>query len=365
MKGSFICQVSNFRYVGRNFLFVITFLLLPINCFMSSAFADDISSKAAIVIDSESERILFAKNPNLRLPPASTTKLVTAMVVLDRINPETVVSISRIASEVPSVSPHIKEGERYRIKDLLYLALMRSNNGATVALAEAVSGTESAFVKLMNERVERIGAENTRFANASGLPGGEQYTTAFDLAKIMKESLKYPLIRDSLSTREKEIQSVEGREIFLKNTNQLLWTDNNVIGGKTGYTRAAQHCFVCATKKDESTLITVILGQPVRDNLWTDSIYLLSRGKEVVDKKLEPIIYLSNISKKKPIILASYKSGKKHKIAKAKNIKKIKKVKVKTVKVQKKSKIASKQKNKSNNIKVTKKSGTNRTKNVS
>ncbi len=364
MKGRAKRQVSNLKYVIGNFLFIITLLLLIIHCPLSSAFADYISSKAAIVIDSETERILFAKNPNLRLPPASTTKLVTAMVVLDRINPETVVSVSRIASEVPSVSPHIKEGERYRVKDLLYLALMRSNNGATVALAEAVSGIESAFVRLMNEKVERIGAENTRFANASGLPGGEQYTTAFDLAKIMKESLKYPLIRESLSTKEKEIRSVEGREIFLKNTNQLLWTDDNVIGGKTGYTKAAQHCFVCAAKKDDSTLITVILGQPVRDNLWTDSINLLSLGKEVVNKKSEPIIYLSSTSKRKPVTLASYKMGKKYKMAKTKNVKNIKKIK--TAKVQKKLKVAIKQKNKKdNNIKVTRKSGTNRTRNVS
>lgn len=293
-------------------------VLFSVFCLLSSVSADDISARAAIVIDGNSEKILYAKNPNLKLPPASTTKLVTAMVVLDRVKPDTIVTVSRRAAEVSSVSPHLRAGERFTVEELLHLSLMRSVNSAAVALAEAVSGSEDAFVRLMNDKVSQIGVENTRFVNASGLPGEGQYITAYDLAKIMKESLRYPLIREIINLRIKEISSIDGRRIVVKNTNQLLWTDNDVIGGKTGYTRAARHCFVCATKKEQNILIAAVLGETVRDNLWDDITALLSRGYNVVNNRSEPVIYFSNVNQK-PVVLASYdvnKSDRKYKKAK-------------------------------------------------
>lgn len=296
-RGSAACR---YPLLVAFFIFWIVYYL-PL-----TVFANDISARSAIVIDSETEKILYAKNPNLKLPPASTAKVITAMVVLDRLRPDAIVHISQTAANSPSVTPHLKEGERYYVRDLLYLALMRSINGATVALAEAVAGSENAFTVLMNEKAAQLGTENTRFSNSSGLPGGEQYITAYDLAIIMKASLRYPLIRDMLNTKEQEILTLDGRRILIKNTNQLLWSENNVIGGKTGYTKAAMHCFVCAGKKGNNTLITVVLGEPSRDNLWNSTLILLERGDDVLAQRAEPLIHLTSASKK-PVVFASYK----------------------------------------------------------
>ncbi len=340
----------NFWQKVGGITFWALFLSLSLN--LNLSFADDISARAAIVIDSASEKILYAKNPNLKHPPASTTKLITAMVVLDRLNPDSIVTISENAANTPSVSPHLRAGEKFSVKDLLYIALMRSVNSAAVALAEAVAGSEDAFVSMMNDKVSRLGAENTRFMNASGLPGPDQYITAFDLAIIMKKSLGYPLIREVINTRAKEIFSESGRKIFVKNTNQLLWTDDDNLGGKTGYTRAARHCFVCAAKKGQNTLIAAVLGESARDNLWDDSTVLLAKGYEVLTERAEPMIYFSSVDER-PVVFASHKAEKRYKSEKHKNAQKAytiaKKHKNKTHKIDMKAN------KKNSHVKVTKK----------
>lgn len=339
MKQSLVISRKSLVISRRKIFFIFIFLLLTSHFSLPTSYADEISARAAVVIDSESEKILYAKNPGLKLPPASTTKLVTAMVALDRLNPDTIVTISEHAANTLTVSPHLKTGEKFSVRDLLYLSLMRSVNSAAVAIAEAVASSEDAFVVIMNDRVAQLGAENTRFANSSGLPGSDQYITAFDLAMVMKESMKYPLIREIVNTRAKEIYSESGRHIFIKNTNQLLWTDDDNLGGKTGYTRAARHCFVSAAKRGQNTLIAAVLGEPERDNLWENSTLLLSKGYDVLNQKSEPMIYFSSVEKR-PVVAASYKPDKKYKTAKHKNSKKAyisKKQKNKTDKIEKKT----------------------------
>ncbi|MCL5061858.1 MAG: D-alanyl-D-alanine carboxypeptidase [Nitrospiraceae bacterium] len=352
MKQSSVISHQSPVKIWKRLLFIPIFLLFAIHCSLLIAYADEISARAAVVVDSASEKILYAKNPNLKLPPASTTKLITAMVALDRINPDSAVTISENAANTPSVSPRLRAGEKYSVRDLLDLALIRSVNSAAVALAEATAGSEDAFVEMMNDKASRIGAENTRFINASGLPGHDQYITAFDLAKVMKESLRYPLIREIINTRAKEIFSERGRRIFIKNTNQLLWTDDDNLGGKTGYTRAARHCFVCAAKKGQNTLIAAVLGESARDNLWDDSTVLLAKGYDVLTQRAEPMIYFSSVDER-PVVFASYKAEKRYKSAKHKNARKAhaiaKKHKNKT------HKIAKKANKKSSHVKVTKK----------
>lgn len=286
-------------------LFFSILFCMPIS---ADAGAKDVSAKGAVAIDVTNERILYAKNPHYKQPPASTTKLVTAMVVLDKLPMNKVVKISENAANTQTVSPKIRTGEHFTVEDLLYMLLMRSINSAAVALAEAVAGSEEEFVKLMNQKAINIEAENTKFANASGLPGGEQYITAYDLAKIMRESLKYPQIKEIINTKATHITSEEGRRIFLKNTNQLLWADEGVIGGKTGYTRAAQHCFVSAGKKLDKTIIVALLGENSRDNLWQDTDYLLRFGEDVLAGKIEPVMFFTNTTDS-PAILASYKKN--------------------------------------------------------
>mgnify|MGYP005860797675 CR=1 FL=1 len=291
-------------------------LLISPGLNLNPSFADEISARSAIVIDGGSERILFAKNPNMKLPPASTTKLMTAMVVLDRLHPYSIVIISKTSANTPSVTPHLKAGERYTVRDLLHIALMRSVNSAAVALAEAVGGSEDAFAKIMNDKASSIGADDTKFINASGLPGAGQYITAYDLAKIMKESLKYPLIREIINTRTKPVYSVEGRRLFIKNTDQLLWNDDDLVGGKTGYTRAARHCFVGAANKGQHILITVVLGEPERDNLWEITNALLAKGYDVLNNRADSMISIGD-SYNASVVKASYSKDSGIKNAKA------------------------------------------------
>lgn len=339
MKTKAMKQKSEKRSTeGKGGLFLVLLLLLfSVHSSLSPAIADDISAKAAIVYDSAKDRILYAKNPNLKVPPASTTKLLTAMVVMDRLDPEAIVTVSETAAAVPSVSPHLRAGERFTVKDLLCLSLMRSINGAAVALAEAVGGSENGFVRLMNEKAVRIGAENTAFINASGLPGHGQYITAYDLAKVMKASLDYPLIKEIINTRTKNVSTLDGRRLFLKNTNQLLWTDDDLIGGKTGYTREARHCFVCAARKSDTTMVSVVLGEAIRDNLWEDSKTLLSKGNDILNGKAEPMIYLTT-NEKGPVVFASYsrKSSQNRKVRLHNNSAKMKGQKVAAKKYKKK-----------------------------
>lgn len=289
---------------------LITIIIIYLSVFLltlsSPTYADDIKSKAVVVLDTNSERILYAKNPHLKLPPASTTKLVTAMVAIDRLGLNSIVTISSRAANTQSVAPRLVAGESYTMKDLLYLSLMRSVNGAAVAMAEAAAGSEDAFVRLMNEKVQSLGLQNTRFINSSGLPGNGQYITAYDLALVMKASLNYPAIREIINTRTKDISNINGRQFFIKNTNNLLWKDDAHLGGKTGFTKAAGHCLVCAANRGDTTLIVAILGESAREELWENSFALFSKGEDILRLKAEPVIYFSDI-KPRNVVLASYK----------------------------------------------------------
>lgn len=236
-----------------------------------------IPAKAAIVIDAN-KSVLYAKNPELKLPPASTTKLITAIVVLDHLNPGRKIIINKNAAAIPSVRPRLKPYDELTVNDLLHLALMRSSNSATVALAEEAAGSEKAFTELMNQKARAIGARDTRFANTSGLPKKGQYTTVYDLTLIMEESLKYPLIKEILGKKQAWITTSEKREMFLENTDKLLWVRDKMVGGKTGFTRQARHCFVGALEAEHGPILIAILGASSRKKLWQSTQLLFNLG---------------------------------------------------------------------------------------
>jgi D-alanyl-D-alanine carboxypeptidase (penicillin-binding protein 5/6) len=236
-----------------------------------------IPAKAAVVMDG-SGAILYAKYPDARLAPASTVKLITAMVVIDKLDPEMKVKISKNAAKVRSIQPRLHADEEFTVRDLLHLALMKSINSSAVALAEATAGSEQEFVTLMNRKAAEIGAHNTLYANASGLPKGVQYTTASDLALILRTALSYPMIKQILGRKLWLVKTTEGREIVLESSNELLWQRENVIGGKTGYTGNARHCFVCAINTDKGPLYTAVLGARSRYSLWRSTLLLEEIG---------------------------------------------------------------------------------------
>ncbi len=295
--------------VARKCLFTIAVCLFTICCSLSAAYADDIRSRAAIVMEASTGRILYGKNPNLKLLPASTTKLMTAMVALDRANPGDTVVISEKPANCSPVKARFRVGERVTIESLLNAALIKSANDAAVALAEGVAGSEERFVELMNEKVLALGMSDTRFVNATGLPAEGQYITVFDLARMLRHALRYPLIKEIVSTRANRISTEDGREIFVKNSNHLLWSDDSVLGGKTGYTRAAKHCFVCASEQGGETIITGILGAPTRWQLWKESEYLIEKGFAIVGGKEEPALYFTRSDYKSSIEPASYNTN--------------------------------------------------------
>jgi D-alanyl-D-alanine carboxypeptidase (penicillin-binding protein 5/6) len=219
--------------VRRIFFYMMilgVFLLLeaqPAFCLSSKV----IPAKACIVID-DHDSVLYSRNQTAKLPPASTVKLVTAMVALDRLDPETKVRVSSTAGAVRSVKPRLKANEDLTVSDLLHLALMKSINSAAVALAEAAAGSEDKFVELMNQKAREIGANDTYFVTASGLPKGKQYTTARDLATILKRALSYPLIKEIIGKKEWVVTTAAGRELYMENTDNLLWYRSNMVGGK-------------------------------------------------------------------------------------------------------------------------------------
>lgn len=286
--------VSNSTFAWR-VAFSLLCLLSSVFCFLSSVSAEDIQSRAAVVMDSATGRVLYAKNPELRLMPASTTKLMTALVVIEKANLTEVVTVSRRAANTAPTRAGLKAGDKVTIETLLYAALMKSANDAAVALAEAVAGSEEEFVQLMNRKALAIGANDTHFINANGLPGKGQYITAYDLSKIMRHAIKYPVLKAILGTRITEISTETGKTMFIKNTNKLLWSDEDLLGGKTGYTNQAGHCFVCAGERANETLIVALLGSPRRDLLWKETEALMGFGAKVLNNTEEPVVYLTRI----------------------------------------------------------------------
>lgn len=277
-----------------------------------------IPAKAAIVVDAKMS-VIYEKNPAAKLPPASTSKLVTAMVVLDRLDPGAKVKITPKAAKVRPSSPRLRANEELTVSDLLHLALMRSVNSAAVALAEAAAGSEELFAEIMNQKAQEVGAGNTRFANASGLPKGLQYTTVYDLTLILNEALKYPAIKEILGKKECSVVTSRGRRLFIRNTDRFLWATDSMIGGKTGYTRKAQHCFVGAMQTDDGPIFTAVLGTTSRNSLWRSTALLFSLGTgpqsipaikmiQVKEAKLKKGHKVRNLSKqrheKRPIRLA-------------------------------------------------------------
>ncbi len=267
--------------------------LITLHASRITAFSEEIQARAAVVMEASTGRVLYAKNPELRLMPASTTKLMTALIAVEKVNLKDVVTISRNAVSAAPTRSGFKEGDKVTVETLLYAALMKSANDAAVALAEAAGGTEEQFVQLMNRKAIALGATDTKFINANGLPGQGQYTTAYDLSKIMRQAIKHPVLKEILGTRAAELSTEAGKTFFVKNTNKLLWTDDELLGGKTGFTNAARHCFVCAGERDNNTLIVALLGAPSRIELWKETEDLMAFGSKVMKNQEEPVVYLT------------------------------------------------------------------------
>lgn len=275
-------------------IFCVFFLSVSIiKAEINTEYLENIDALSGVAIDGLTGQILYAKNPNVKIPPASTVKLLTAMIVLDKLPLSQEIRISKAAEETSSTPPRLYEGEVYTVDDLLYLMLIKSSNQAAVALAEAVAGSEEKFSDLMNEKAKFLGLKDSHFVTASGLPAPNQYTTAYELALLLYEALKYPHIKEIISTPVKVITSKKGRTLIVKNTNKLLFEDDikdEILGGKTGYTRLSKHCLVNVAKVNNRLIITSILGAPYRDALWEDTKKLIKFSELVLENRISPVI---------------------------------------------------------------------------
>jgi serine-type D-Ala-D-Ala carboxypeptidase (penicillin-binding protein 5/6) len=236
-----------------------------------------IPATSAYLLDPETGDVLFQKNSDQPMPMASTTKIMTAIVVLENASLQDSVTISEEASSVGESSAWLSKGEILTVEQLLYALLVQSANDAAVALAEHTGGSEEAFVEMMNEKAAELGAEHTHFSNPHGLDQQGHYTTARDLAVIAAYAMKNPLFRDIVKSSGYQIPwPGHPYPRVLENHNRLLKMYPYATGIKTGYTLGAGKCLVASASRDGRELISVILNSD--DSYWDQTIQLMEYG---------------------------------------------------------------------------------------
>jgi D-alanyl-D-alanine carboxypeptidase (penicillin-binding protein 5/6) len=242
----------------------------------SSASADpNPSAAAALIMDAATGGILYEKNAHSPLPMASTTKVMTGLLGVERLRPHEIIQVSAVAASMSPSKLYLRPGELMRADDLLHAILLKSANDASAALAEKISGSETSFAQLMTRRARELGAQNTHFENASGLPSDDHYSTAYDLAVILRYAMQRPDFAEIMQMKTASIESMTGRAWTVRNHNRLLWTFPGALGGKTGWTRASRHCYVGMVEHDGRTLIVSVLAS---SHLWNDVHELLLYG---------------------------------------------------------------------------------------
>jgi len=219
-----------------------------------------VTSKAYLLLDGKTGKVLIEKEGYTPLPPASTTKILTAITALDSGSVDQRVKVSASAAATGEASVNLKENDVLSLEQLLYGALVQSGNDACVAIAEGLAPSEEEFVARMNLKAKTLGAFNTKFYNTNGLPCSGHLTTAYDLALITRYALQDPVFSDIVKTQDYQMRwESPQRTLKIKNTNLLLQLDSRVIGVKTGTTNAAGKCLVSAIKIGDETLIGVVL----------------------------------------------------------------------------------------------------------
>lgn len=232
--------------------------------------AQAISARSAIMIDSATGRVLYEKQATQKSLIASTTKIMTALLVCEQCNVLDRMQIPKEAVGVEGSSMYLREGEILTIQELLYGLMLQSGNDAAVALAIYCGGTVEGFVQMMNDKARNLGLIDTHYENPNGLDSENHYSTAADLASLASYAMKNPIFSKIVST-----QSVRVGERYLRNHNKLLWQLEGADGVKTGYTRAAGRILVSSANRNERRLIVVTIADP---NDWQDHITLMDSG---------------------------------------------------------------------------------------
>ena len=244
----------------------------------SAAYKDSspptINSRAAIVIDRNSNTVLYGKNEHNKVKMASTTKIMTSIVVIENCDLKETVTVSKKAGSTGGSRLGIKSGDKCSINDLLYGLMLCSGNDAAVALAEHVGGSVDGFAEMMNKKALELNLKNTHFVTPHGLDKDEHYTTAYELAILSNYALNNKTFAKIVGTKSTTI-TINNTPRNISNTNELLGNLNGVYGIKTGFTNGANRCLVTACKRNDLDIISVVLGADTKNFRTTDSIKLI------------------------------------------------------------------------------------------
>lgn len=276
---------SNFRKKNKLIAFFMIFLLIFIP--NASVLADDteafdlkFTAQSAILIEASTGRVIWEKDADVRHYPASMTKMMTGILALEKLPPKADVVISPNAAATEDCPLEIVAGECLSADNIITGMLMESDNGAAVAIAEAVYGSVSQFVQRMNERAQAIGMSNTHFVNPNGLTEANHYSTARDMAKLARFAMNNKKFREIVSTKNQVIHwEVPARQQKLaENTNKLLANYNGMNGIKTGWTEAAGGCLAASARRNGVELIAIVMQTPGPDDRFADARKLLDYG---------------------------------------------------------------------------------------
>lgn len=276
----------SFNYLNHNsfyksiFILILSTIIIFLNIQRTQAVQPpSITASTAAVIDTKTGQALYDKHMHLHRPPASLTKILTAIVAIEKGDLNDIVTVSRKAAYQEGSSIYLEKGEKITLEDLLYGIMLASGNDAAVAIAEHLSGSVENFARLMNIKAKQMGAKNSNFLNPHGLPQAGHYSTAYDLAMIMKKALENEIFARITATKEKTISwnnNTWGRG--LRNHNKLLWSYPGITGGKTGYTRAAGPCLIASASKGKRKVIAVVLNSASKNIKYRETRELLDYG---------------------------------------------------------------------------------------
>lgn len=266
----------------KKIILSLTLLLVP-----AFVYAEEVdlapNAKAAIIVEASTGTILYQKNVHEKLPPASMTKMMGMLLVVEsvekrQINWDDIVIVSENASSMGGSQILLETGEKMTVDDLFKGVAVASGNDAIVALGEKIAGTEEMFVKMMNDRAKELGLKNTNFKNPHGLEEANHYTSAYDISKIALELVKHPKVLEYTGIYEDYLRKGTNREFWLVNTNKLVRFNQNVDGLKTGYTKEAGYCLTATASKDGMRLITVVFGEPESSTRNKETTGMLDYG---------------------------------------------------------------------------------------
>ncbi len=261
---------------------LLLFFLIPLN-----VSADELNlaenAKSAIMIEATTGEILYKKNEKERLAPASMTKIMSLILIMENIESgklkwNDIVVTSNYASSMGGSQVFLKPNEIMSVEDLVKAICVASANDATVAMAEKIAGTEKAFVKLMNDKAKELGAVNTNFVNSTGLPAKDHYSTAYDMSIMAKELIRHEKILSFTKIYEDYLRKNTSNSFWLVNTNKLVRFYDYIDGLKTGFTDDAGYCLTATGKKGNMRLITVVMKEDNTDNRTKDTIAMMDYG---------------------------------------------------------------------------------------